>query len=120
VLRDREESSQRQEQTEEYIMMVGSWPRKVSSEVNINGRHVSEPVQDDKGKAMVPESEDEKDLKRTHMALSKGHEVVRPGYSRLLGDAARVADKGGELGNPNRVERLRQKYDMDRQTYRVT
>jgi hypothetical protein len=52
--------------------------------------------------------------------LSKGHEVVRPGYSRLLGDAARVADKGGELGNPNWVERLRQKYDTDRQTYRVT
>jgi hypothetical protein len=38
VLRDREESSQRMEQTEEHIMTVGSWPRKVSSEIHIDGR----------------------------------------------------------------------------------
>jgi hypothetical protein len=45
--------------------MVDSWPCKVSSEVHINGRRVSEPIQEDKGKATVPELEDEKDSKRT-------------------------------------------------------
>jgi hypothetical protein len=30
-------SSRRPEQTEEYVMMVGSWPCKVSSEIQING-----------------------------------------------------------------------------------
>jgi hypothetical protein len=49
------------------------------------------------------ESEDEKDPKRAHMVLSKGHEVVGPGYSRLLGDAARATDKGEETGNLGRV-----------------
>jgi hypothetical protein len=66
-------------------MMVGLWPCKVSYEVHINGRCVSEPVQEDKGTATVPESEDEKDPKRTRRVLSKGHEVVRLGYSRLKG-----------------------------------
>jgi hypothetical protein len=42
----------------------------------------------------VPESEDEMDPKRTCRVLSKGHEVVRLGYSRLSGDAARVTDRG--------------------------
>jgi hypothetical protein len=51
------------------------------------------------------------------MVLSKGHEVVGPGYLRLLGDAARVTNRGEESCNPNRVHR---KYDMDRRTYRVT
>jgi hypothetical protein len=37
VLRDGEESSQRLEQTEEHILMVGSWPCKVSYEIHING-----------------------------------------------------------------------------------
>jgi hypothetical protein len=37
VLRDREESSQRPEQTEEHVVMVGSWPCKVSSEIHIVG-----------------------------------------------------------------------------------
>jgi hypothetical protein len=66
-------------------MMVGLWPCKVSYEVHINGQCVSEPVREDKGKATVPESEDEKDPKRTRRVLSKGHEVVRLGYSRLKG-----------------------------------
>jgi hypothetical protein len=66
-------------------MMVGLWPCKVSYEVHINGRCVSEPVREDKGKATVPESEDEKDPKRTRRVLSKGREVVRLGYSRLKG-----------------------------------
>jgi hypothetical protein len=38
--------------------------------------------------------------------LSKGHEVVGPGYSRLSGDAARVTDKGEVSGNPNQVGRV--------------
>jgi hypothetical protein len=45
------------------VMMVGSWPCKVLSEIHIDGRRVSELVQKDKGKATVLESEDEKDLR---------------------------------------------------------
>jgi hypothetical protein len=67
--------------------------------------------------ATVSELEKEKDPKKARMVLSMGHEVVRPGYSRLLGVAARVADGGEELGNPNRVC---QEYDMDQWTYWVT
>jgi hypothetical protein len=67
----------------------------------------------------VLESEDEKDPKRTHRVLSKGREVVGPGYSRLPGDAARVMDRG-ELGKPNRVDRVHREYDTDRRTGRVT
>jgi hypothetical protein len=100
--------------------MVGSWPCTVSSEVHINGRCVSEPVWEDKGKATVLESEDEKDPKRTRMVLSKGRKVVWPGYLRLSRDAVGVTDRGGELGNPNRVDRARWEYDMDRWIDRVT
>jgi hypothetical protein len=92
---------------EEHIMMVGSWPCRVPFEVHINERCVSEPVWGDKGMAAVLESEDEKDPKRRCMVLSKGHEVVRPGYSRLLGDAAIVMNRGRKSGNPNRVDRVR-------------
>jgi hypothetical protein len=77
VLRDGEGPSREQEQVKKHVMMVGSWPCTVSSEVHINGRCVSEPVQEDKGKATVPESEDMKDPKRTCMVLSKGREVVK-------------------------------------------
>jgi hypothetical protein len=52
---------------------------------------------------MVLESEDEKDLKRTRMVLSKGREVVGLGYSRLVGDATRAADKVEESCNPIQV-----------------
>jgi hypothetical protein len=65
------------------------------------------------GKTTVPESEDEKDLKRKCVVLSKDCEVVGPGYSRLSGDVARVADRGGESGNPNRVDRVHREYDTD-------
>jgi hypothetical protein len=82
VLHDREEFSRRLERTEEHVMIMGLWPCKVSFEVHISGRCVSEPVLEDKGKGMGPESEDEKDSKRTHSVLSKGRRV-RPGYSRL-------------------------------------
>jgi hypothetical protein len=37
VLDDGEESSRRLEQTKEHVMMVGSWPCRVSSEIHING-----------------------------------------------------------------------------------
>jgi hypothetical protein len=40
------------------------------------------------------------------MVLSKGHEVVGRGFSRLSRDAARAANRGEELGNPNRVRRF--------------
>jgi hypothetical protein len=53
------------------------------------------------------------------MVLSKGHEVVGLGYSSLPGDAARVTD-GGELSNPNWVDRVHQEYDTDRPIDRVT
>jgi hypothetical protein len=96
VLRKEEEPSREQEQVKKHIMMVGSWPCTMSFEVHINGRHVSESVQEDKGKVTVPKSEDEKDPKRTRMVLSKGREVVRPGYSRLSRDAASVTYRVGE------------------------
>jgi hypothetical protein len=82
VLRDREESSQRPKQTEEHVVMVGSWPCKVSSEVHINGRHASELVRNDKVKMMATEPKDGKDPKRAWVVLSKGHEVVELGYSQ--------------------------------------
>jgi hypothetical protein len=68
----------------------------------------------------VLESEDVKDPKRTSMLLSKGHEVVGTGYSRLSGDAAIVADTGGESGNPNQVDRVRREYDTYRWIDRAT
>jgi hypothetical protein len=100
--------------------MVGSWPCKVSSEIHINVRYISEPVREDKGKTTATEPEDEKDPKRACVVLSKGREVVRLGYSRLLGDAARVADRGEGLGNPNRVDGVHWEYDTYRWTDRVT
>jgi hypothetical protein len=103
VLHGGEESSRRLEQSEEHIVMVGSWPWKVLSEIHINGRLVSELVHKDKGKTTATESEDEKDPKRAHVVLSKGHEVVGPGYSRLTGAAAKVTDVGENLGNPSGV-----------------
>jgi hypothetical protein len=57
---------------------------------------------------MVLESEDEKDLKRTRMVLSKGREVVGLGYSRLVGDATRAADKVEESCNPIQVGQVHQ------------
>jgi hypothetical protein len=92
-LRKEDEPSLEQEQVKKHVMMVLSWPCTVSCEVHINGRCVSKPVWEDKGKATVLELEDENDLKRTHMVLSKGHEMVGPSYSRLSGDAARVMDR---------------------------
>jgi hypothetical protein len=106
VLRDGEGPSRRPEQTKEHVMMVGSWGCRVSSEIHIGGRRVSEPVHDDKGKEKVAEPGDEKDPKRARVVLSKGHEVVGPGYSRLLGAATEVMHKGENSGNPNQVNRV--------------
>jgi hypothetical protein len=39
---------------------------------------------------MAMEPKDEKDPKRAHVVLCKGRELVRPGYSRLTGAAAKV------------------------------
>jgi hypothetical protein len=60
-------------------MPVGSWPCKVSFEIHIIGRCISELVHDDKGKMTALEPEDRKDPKRAHVVLSKGCEVVGPG-----------------------------------------
>jgi hypothetical protein len=38
--------------------------------------------------------------------LSKGRKVVRPGYSRLSGAAAKVMHKGENSGNPNWVNQV--------------
>jgi hypothetical protein len=56
------------------------------------------------------ELEDEKDLKRARVVLSKGHEVVRPGYSRLIGAAAKVMDMGENSGNDSQVSKMEQRY----------
>jgi hypothetical protein len=88
-------------------MMMGSWLCKVSSEIHINGWCVSELVRKDKDKRTATEPGDEKDPKRTHVVLSKGHEVVGPGYSSLTGAAAKVTDMGENLANSKRVNRVR-------------
>jgi hypothetical protein len=106
VLHDEGGSSQRLEQTDEHIVMVGSWPCKVSSKIHINERCVSEPVREDKGKMTAPELDDRKDPKRAHVVLSKGREVVGPGYSRVTGVAAKVTDKRENSGNHGRVNQV--------------
>jgi hypothetical protein len=52
------------------------------------------------------EPRDEKDPKRAQVVLSKGHEVVGPGYSRLLVTAAEVMHKGENSRNSNRVNQV--------------
>jgi hypothetical protein len=54
------------------------------------------------------------------MVLSMFHEVVGLGNSSLLEDAARVADRGEESANPNRVDRVHGEYDTDQRTDWVT
>jgi hypothetical protein len=94
-------STQKQEQTDKHVMMVGSWPCRVSSEVHINGRRVSDPVCEDKGKAVATGQEDEKDPKRARVVLSQGCEVVGLGYSKLSSVAAMETDKGRRSDNLN-------------------
>jgi hypothetical protein len=79
-------------------MMVGSCPCKVSSESHINGRRVSEPVREDKGKTMASELEDRRDPKRARVVLSKGREVVSLSYLRVIGVAIMVMIKRENLG----------------------
>jgi hypothetical protein len=55
------------------------------------------------------EPEDEKDSRRACVVLSKGREVVGPGYSRLTGAAAKVTDRGENLSNPSRVNQVSKK-----------
>jgi hypothetical protein len=106
---------------------------KVSSEIHTNGRRVSEPVHEDKGKTTAPKLDDRKDLKRACVVLLKGREVVGPGYSRVRGVAAKVTDKRENLGNhgrvnrvsmtekhyPDRVNRVSQNSNTDRQVDQV-
>jgi hypothetical protein len=94
-------SSHKQEQTEEHVMMVGSWPCSVSFEIHISGRCVSYPVREDKGKAAATGQEDEKDLKRARVMLSQGCEVAGPGYCTMSGAAAKGKDKGRRWDKPN-------------------
>jgi hypothetical protein len=70
-------------------------------------------VHEEKGKMTAMELEDEKDPKRVHVVLSKGGEVVGPGYSRLTGASAKVMDKGENSGNPSRVNWVSQDSSTD-------
>jgi hypothetical protein len=101
VLHNGEGPSRRLEQTKEHVMMVGSWACRVSSNIHIGERRVSESVHDDKGKEKVIEPGDEKDPKRAWVVLSMGREVVGSGYSRLSGAAAEVMHKGENSRNYN-------------------
>jgi hypothetical protein len=83
--------------------MVGSWPCKVSSDVHINGRPVSQPVREDKGNTTAMEPKDENNPKRARVVLSKGHEVVKLGYSRLTGATAKVTNRRENSSNPSQV-----------------
>jgi hypothetical protein len=103
VLRDEGGWSRRLEQIEEHIVMVGSWPCKVSFEIHIIGQRISEPVHEDKGNMMATGPEDRRDPKRARVVLSKGRKVVGPGYSRVTGVAAQVTEKKENLGNHGRV-----------------
>jgi hypothetical protein len=44
------------------------------------------------------------------VVLSKGREVVGPGYSRLTGAATKVTDMGENLDNPNWVSKTERHY----------
>jgi hypothetical protein len=69
---------------------------------------------------MATKTKDEKDPKRARGMLSKGHEVDGLGYSRLTGAAAKVTDRGENLGNSSRVSWVNQGSNTDRQADRVS
>jgi hypothetical protein len=50
VLHNGEGPSRRPEQTKELVMMIGSWACRVSSEIRVGGRCVSEPIHDNKAR----------------------------------------------------------------------
>jgi transketolase N-terminal domain/subunit len=56
------------------------------------------------------EPKDEKDPKRARVVLSKGHEVVGTGDSRMTCAAAMVMDRGENSGNHSRVSKTEQHY----------
>jgi transketolase N-terminal domain/subunit len=62
------------------------------------------------------ESEDRRDPNRARVVLSKGHEVVGPGYLRVTGVAGKVTDKRENLGYHDRVS---QNSNTDQQADRV-
>jgi hypothetical protein len=78
----------------------------VSSEIHINAQHVSEPVHEDKGRMTAPKPEDRCDPKRARVVLSKGHEVVGLGYSRVIDVSAKVMHNKENSGNHGRVDRV--------------
>jgi hypothetical protein len=53
------------------------------------------------------------------VVLSKGHEVVGPGYSRVPDVATKVTDKRENSGNHDRVNPVSQNSNMDQQADRV-
>jgi transketolase N-terminal domain/subunit len=65
------------------------------------------------------ESEDRRDPNRARVVLSKGHEVVGPGYLRVTGVAGKVTDKRENLGYHDRVNRVSQNSNTDQQADRV-
>jgi transketolase N-terminal domain/subunit len=80
---------------------------------------------------IATELEDEKDPKRAWVVLSKGHQVAGLGYSRLIGSATKVIDRGEISSNPNWVNwvskmeqhypsRVSQGNSTDRQADRVS
>jgi hypothetical protein len=66
------------------------------------------------------ELEDEKDSMRARVVLSKGPEVVGPGYSWLTSAVTKVTDRGENLGNPSLVNRVNHGSTTDRQAGRVS
>jgi hypothetical protein len=55
---------------------------------------------------MAPKPDDRKDPKRARVVVSKGREVVGPGYSRVTGVAAKAMNKNENSGNHERVNRV--------------
>jgi hypothetical protein len=104
----------------EHVMMVGSWPCKVSSEIDINGRRINEPVCEDNGKMTAPKPKDKRDLKKARVVLSKGREVVGTGYSSVTGVAAKVTDKSKNSDNHDWVNQISQNSIMDRHADQVS
>jgi hypothetical protein len=85
------------------------------------------------GKMIATEPEDMKDPKTARVVLSKGHEVVGSGYSKVTDVAANIMNKRENSGNqgrvnriskikqhyPSRVNRVSQNSNTDRQADRV-
>jgi transketolase N-terminal domain/subunit len=69
---------------------------------------------------MATEPEDGKDPKRACVVLSKGHEVVRLGYSRLTGAAAKVTDREENSGTPTGLAKIEAQINEKNKLARIT